>query len=354
MEKNNLKIKREMMSSMKMAVLYSSRGGGFLLSAIGVFLVQSIHLYLAFTIVTPFTNPWLVALVCGSGSIFLSGALLYFVSRATKENKEAQRSVELFTNFEIALGLIFYLDKLILRHFRGGGSFSELDFAGILMGFLLAIFIPLAIKRYATQVRALEPIDGEKHNLSKADMLCLREDLESIVSEKLSELEMDFEINKIIELQNRYEEQLKVTSEKINQEKMKLVSETLDLKLQANIEFLKRFSETLSSSLTAKSDSLVEIVTQKSVSKATIQLTGFISTMANNLISEEKITSEIIAKIQTEEFNNDQIDNLKKNINNIKNELDKKVDFGDNDIEFKVKNGGLFEDKLFNAKIIKK
>jgi hypothetical protein len=184
-------INREVIKAMKWAGRYSSRGAGFLLASIGVFLVQGFHMFLAFSIVTPFEGGWNF-LVSAFGAVFLSGALLYFVSRSSDDNPAAVKAVTMFTALEIVLGLIFYADKLIYKPLMDGVAGSALQYPAIAMGVMLAIFIPVAIKTYASQVRALEPIDGEKHDLSKADRLQISEDINKMIDERLKEYSLDY------------------------------------------------------------------------------------------------------------------------------------------------------------------
>jgi hypothetical protein len=73
-DKKHEEINREMVGFLKTAILFSSRGAGFALAFIGVFLVQGFHMYLAFSIITPFDNGFIKFIVCFFGAIFLSGA----------------------------------------------------------------------------------------------------------------------------------------------------------------------------------------------------------------------------------------------------------------------------------------
>jgi len=186
-------INREIMPLMKWAISYSSRGMGFALAVLGV-LVQGAHMFLAFTIVNPFENVVASFLISLLGAMFLSGALLYYVGRSSEDNVSAIYSVKMFTYLEIGLGLIFYLDKLIYKPLvEDNVGFYELNFPAILMGGILAIFIPIAIKGYATQVRALEPVIGEKHNLSKSDMLMISGDIDKMIDTRLRGYTLDYE-----------------------------------------------------------------------------------------------------------------------------------------------------------------
>ncbi len=190
--KESVIIKREQIWLMKIAVSYASRGMGFALACVGV-IVQGMHMYLAFSLVNPFTNPYVSFVVSFLGAIFLSGALLYYVGRASVENIEAQNAVNLFTWLEVGLGMIFYLDKLIYKPFMAGIPLSQLQYPSIIMGCLLAVFIPIAIKGYANQVRSLDPVLGEKHDLSKSDMLQITGDIEMLINRKLAEYKNDYE-----------------------------------------------------------------------------------------------------------------------------------------------------------------
>jgi len=192
-EDKEIIVDRENVRAMKRAAAFSSRGTGFYLAGMGV-MVQWFHMFLAFTIVSPFTNTIFSGIVSFIGATFLSGALLYFVSRSSGNDESNTADVDLFTRVEIALGLIFYLDKLIYKPLINGAYWSEINYPQVAMGILLAIFIPKAIKKYAAQVRATEPIVGEKHDLTATDRLLLKNEISSMIDGKLQDYTNDYNI----------------------------------------------------------------------------------------------------------------------------------------------------------------
>jgi ATP-dependent Lon protease len=258
----------------------------------------------------------------------------------------------------MVLGMLFYVDKLIVQPLKSGVGWGGLSYTEILMGIGIAIFIPLAIKKYGSQVKVAEPVFGEKHDLSATDRLKIGEEIAEMVTSEIQNHSVAHEISKMRELKEQFEADMKIAVEVLHQEKIVEVKTTLDLMLESNITFLKKFVETLSKTLNVKAESLTEVVSQKAIAKSTEQLIDFLEKNTQNLFSEDEITKNIIDKIKMTDTHKEQIDRLKQNIAHIKDKIEKidsnTVKYGDNEILFDVKKGEESEEKNFKAFIKKK
>lgn len=133
-------------------------------------------------------------------SVFISSSLLFFT--AISDNKETENSkkihfaVTLFTIIEILINVYYYSRHLIIDKIALEQSYQIFDF---IFAVVISALIPITIKLYSSNIRALEWIESIEHDEKafvstdiisneSSDNKITKEDIESIIDEKINEL----------------------------------------------------------------------------------------------------------------------------------------------------------------------
>ena len=180
----------------KFVAVFSSREFAFIYCLLGT-IGQIFHTYYLIYSVSSFDG-WIRGLQAVLLSIFISSALMYFVSIADKDDpdkKEFKRimmAVNLFMYIEILINLYYYCNHLIIIS-------SEMRIFDFLFGSIVSALIPISIKLFANSIKAKLWIQEIETNEK-------RESIPIIKNDPLSNQLIDNIFN---ELTNRIEKYIK-------------------------------------------------------------------------------------------------------------------------------------------------
>ena len=205
----------------KFVTTFSSREFAFLYALLGT-IGQIFHTYYLIYSVSSFDG-WLRTLQAIMLSIFISSALMYFVSIADKDDddpkefKRIMRAVNLFMYIEILINLYYYCNHLIIKS-------PEMRIFDFVFGSMVSALIPISIKLFANSIKAKQWLREIEDKENKAQTRS------TIKNDPLSDQLIDDIFN---ELQNRVENHIKRKIQTIDEHvqlalKEKLKDENLD------------------------------------------------------------------------------------------------------------------------------
>lgn len=177
---------------------FASRGGAFIFAVLGV-LCQMFHTGLvAYLISSMGSNVKMLQAVMIA--IFLSCALLYFTLIADEKNQKVNKQIRMFFYFEAFVNTWYYAHKMI---FEKGDTILEMlknaDWTLLIVSIPFAIFIPLSLKSYASEIRTKDPED-EDRIIDKNLLEELKTELQKSVNEAKIDLKQEDLLKEIDEL----------------------------------------------------------------------------------------------------------------------------------------------------------
>ena len=205
----------------KFVTVFSSREFAFIYCLLGT-LGQIFHTYYLIHSVSSFDG-WARTLQAVILSVFISSALMYFVSIADKDDdqneyKRIMRAVNLFMYIEILINLYYYCNHLIIIS-------TEMRIFDFLFGSVVSGLIPISIKLFANSIKAKQWLQEiENKNISESESTNI------IQNDPISEQLIDSIFN---DLQNRIETHIDSKMKYIDEHvqsvlKEKLQSQNLD------------------------------------------------------------------------------------------------------------------------------
>ena len=177
----------------KFVTIFSSREFAFVYCLLGT-IGQIFHTYYLIDSVSSFDG-WIRGFQAVLLSVFISSALMYFVSIADKDDedqkeyKRIMRAVNLFMYIEILINLYYYCNHLIIIA-------PEIRIFDFVFGSIVSMLIPISIKLFANSIKAKQWLQEIEEN-EKAEP-----QIPQVVNDPLSNQLID---NIFTELQNRVE-----------------------------------------------------------------------------------------------------------------------------------------------------